>query len=877
MSAIARLRRPAGGALAAAVLVSVGLVGSVPTSAPAGAATSGSGTTVLTGDVLGGLSDLPSQPTAASTPVQVGITLASPDPAGLDAAYRALYTPGSSEYHDFLTADEVAANFGVPASTESAVESWAERDGLQKAFVSTDNEYVLLTGTAAQAEATFSVALRTFTDSSGSTFFANVNPPTVPDGLGVNGVLGLNNLLGSHTFNHAPPASAPHGTPAQSLCVTACIGLTTPQDLWSIYDQPTNLSNSSADFGQGQQLAVLGEGAVAGPISDLRAFEKEFGLPQIPVTVHSVNDDFSDTSGSGEWDIDTQASTGMAPRAYGETLYFAKDLGDSSVLADFQAWSGDANGPLQANASFGECEEDPTSAALEPTYNTAPIGGVVAGPAGVEFTKASETTLEEAALQGKTLFSSTGDTGSSCPVVAVNVNGVANEALPETNYPASSRYVVAVGGTVLYGTQSTTTAPNTSNSQRSMETAWTYTGGGNTFYIPEPSYQQGITLLDNQDCVSRPDGTPYASPTPCRGVPDVASQSGDVISNGYAVTMGGTNDSQGAGTSLSSPLWEGMWARVQAAAPSTGTTTTSCPITRPKHPKCTHHQTSPSYGGLGFANETLYKLGKGGTDANDFFDVGGGPPLSPVTGNGLYTSLPRSSVDPTGWDYVSGLGVPDVTHLAQDATGNSTLTPTDNLTAPAPQDCGQPGLPPCTGSGGSGGTCPTGGPLWTNPPHTASDALGNPDPQLSLLAGNLAVSGTNLIATLTVTDLSTQVPTGSTGESWYSLWSFNGTTYFAQAEVGPAGTVDYADGTFSQSTGFSAANTDTGTLTPGPGGTVQVVVPLANVGNPPTGSVLSAPAGKTYIEEGVPPNPATGSTGLLSQVDVGGPGCSFTT
>ena len=115
-------------------------------------------------------------------------------------------------------------------------------------------------------------------------------------------MIGLNNLLAAHTD--------------QTTCEeSVCTGLTTPQDLWSIYGQPTKISNPDADFGQGQTMAVLGEGAVSGVISDLRAFEAEHHLPQIRINIDSVGDDFQDTSGSGEWDIDTQASTGMSPKA----------------------------------------------------------------------------------------------------------------------------------------------------------------------------------------------------------------------------------------------------------------------------------------------------------------------------------------------------------------------------------------------------------------------------------------------------------------------------------------------------------------------------------------------------------------------------------
>ncbi len=58
--------------------------------------------------------------------------------------------------------------------------------------------------------------------------------------------------------------------------------------------------------------------------------------------------------------------------------------------------------------------------------------------------------------------------------------------------------------------------------------------------------------------------------------------------------------------------------------------------------------------GYGFANETLYRLGRAdATRARDFADV-------TVGVNGIYAALP-------GWDYVSGFGAPDLAHLIADA------------------------------------------------------------------------------------------------------------------------------------------------------------------------------------------------------------------
>ena len=66
----------------------------------------------------------------------------------------------------------------------------------------------------------------------------------------------------------------------------------------------------------------------------------------------------------------------------------------------------------------------------------------------------------------------------------------------------------------------------------------------------------------NQPCVLPTTGSPGVM---CRGVPDVAAQSGDILTNGYSI-YGSGGWSSGGGTSLSSPLWLGMWARVQGAA-----------------------------------------------------------------------------------------------------------------------------------------------------------------------------------------------------------------------------------------------------------------------------------------------------------------------
>ena len=602
-----RTRKSLAVAVAALIVPSLGY-GMEAAASAAPAKTPAAETRLFTANVLPGLSSASDLGAASpATRMSLVVGLARPNPGGEDQYLAAENNPSSPLYHHFLDANSFAAKFGVPAATRAAATSWLTSQGLRIDGVSAAGDTVAVSGTEAQVAATFKTSIRRFRTGARD-FLANTSYPSVPAGLPVTTVVGLNTLQGFSTPARPTP-TAPK--PAQDTCVASvCTGLTTPKDLWSVYQQP------DAYQGQGQQLAVIGEGQTADVISDLRQFEAVNKLPEIPVTVkHPAGDtDFSDDTGRTEWNIDTQASSGMAPQASGMTLYFGSDLSDADVLKLIQQWTDDPNGPLQANASFGECETNPTNPVTGGALSTLPLP--IGEGLGNNLQPLSESVLKKAALYGKTLFSSTGDTGSSCPVVYAPVigagNGLLNQGVPLTNYPASSQYSVGVGGTVLY---------TDGAGKRTSEYAWTFGGGGSSLLIGLPSYQAGVTN----------NAVPCLQPTPgqaCRALPDVSAQSGDVIGNGYAIYSAGAQTA-GGGTSLSSPLWMGMWARVQGAKGGAGN---------------------------GFANEELYRVGKNPTSqARDFYDV-------TVGSNGLYTALP-------GWDYTTGWGTPKVSGLICDIAG----------------------------------------------------------------------------------------------------------------------------------------------------------------------------------------------------------------
>jgi len=600
-------------ALLPAALLAAGTLTIAPTAAHADVPTADRPALASTHNVLPGLSraaDLGAAP--ASTPMRLVVAVKRPDAAAEKAFVAAVHDPASPDYRHFLTPAQFQARFGVTEAQRQSVASFLTGGGLSLDKVSAAGDVYSVRGSASQVGALFGTAIHRYSYG-GQKFLANTAAPTFPSRLGITNVIGLNTLQ-QFSLPAKVAKAAKAGTqqgsclPAGITCTDSCLpvlgctGGTTPQDLWSVYERPDSAT------GKGQGVAVFGEGATDGVVSDLRAFETKFGLPQVPVTVkHPAGDtDFSDDSGRAEWNIDTQASTGMAPDVDNLTLYFGADLSDADVTSVFSQFTDDTDGPKQASASYGECETIPY---LSSALANVPLIGL-----GNNMDPTLDQITRQAAAEGKSIFVSTGDTGSSCPVVALPVigagNGLVNQGLPVTNSPASLPYVTAVGGTVLY---------TDGKGKRTREYGWAYSGGGSTLFTPAPDYQRGVSGI-NIPCVTDPSVT-------CRGIADVAAQSGDVLGNGYDIVMNGSyTEGGGGGTSLSAPLMQGLWADVQTDAPA---------------------------GGLGFANYGLYSAGKSAEDAS-FFDVNS---LDPTTGlpasNGLYVTTP-------GWDYVTGWGTPKV-------------------------------------------------------------------------------------------------------------------------------------------------------------------------------------------------------------------------
>ena len=566
-----------------------------------------------------------------STPMRIGVALERPDAAGEDALVRSLYDPASPSFHRFLSPAQFRARFGVAGADTAATRRWLRAGGLHVDYASASGDYLLATGTVAQVERLTHVTIGEYRFAA-ERFLANEQAPRVPAALPVLTVTGLNTYERHHTTLSEGATVAGRPT-AEAPAAAPNTGSQTPQDLWSIYQQPAGIT------GAGVPVAILGNGATDAVINDLHAFDDHNHLPRLPVDVirTPADGDFSDDSGNGEWDIDMQAIHGMAPEITKEVLYFAPTLRDTDLVAATVRWVNDPAGPPIMNASLGECEVTPlndtlNSPALDPlngneSANAAPVSQGLSNSSEPAQTQA----LREAVLEGRTLFAASGDAGSSCTAIYPGTNGVGNYGVPLTEDPANNPYAVGVGGTVLY-------SDGGSPAQRALEYAWTHSGGNASPFLTAPAYQHDVAGLD-RTCVTDQSGQPTNTGELCRAVPDVAAISGDVISNGYAIwscgnpgiisgalgAQPGCSEGSGGGTSLSSPLWAGMWARLASTAPAG----------------------SPGYG---FANEAIYRVAKDPKlYGQSFFDITQGS-------NGLNAAQ-------TGYDYVTGFGVPRLAGL----------------------------------------------------------------------------------------------------------------------------------------------------------------------------------------------------------------------
>jgi kumamolisin len=179
------------------------------------------------------------------------------------------------------------------------------------------------------------------------------------------------------------------------------------------------------------------------------------------------------------------------------------------------------------------------------------------------------------------------------------------------NYPPSSPYMIAVGGTHLTINTGTNTRLTETTEQDDPTFGGTFgSGGGFSSLFSVPSWQSG---LQYQTYNSSTRVTGALTSVTSRGIPDISGP----MANAYAFYSGGTLSGVG-GTSASTPVMAGLLARIKAL-------------------------TGKSLGSVAY-NQIFY------ANPNAFYDI--------TTGTNA-TAIAQGYASRVGWDPVTGMGAPN--------------------------------------------------------------------------------------------------------------------------------------------------------------------------------------------------------------------------
>jgi xanthomonalisin len=628
-------------------------------------------------------------PLQASKPLHVEVSLNLRNVDQLQSFLASVNQPGSANYHHFLTPAQFKAQYAPTDAQVQAVVAHMQASGFTNIKVAANNLLVSADGTAATANAAFNANMKTFSFK-GKQHFANGTDVTVPQSLGgiVDGVLGLQDYAKPHVMSHRISSDA-----AKAQATAGVVGHN-PTDFPKIYDAGSTPTASNTVVG------IITWGDMTQTISDLNTFTSSAGMATVNTkTVAGGSGTLANDGDPSEWDLDSQDIVAMSGGVKQLIFYAAingdsqdSQLTDASITAAYNKAVTD-NVAKVVNVSLGEDE-------------------TAANNSGTQA--ADDKVFAQAVAQGQTFSIASGDAGvyqwssdptSGAPGYVANSSGTVQIDLSHygVSEPATSPNVVAVGGTALSTSGTTTWSGETvwneglaavnpgsgDNNQR----LWA-TGGGVSLFESAPAWQT----------------TALGSSVTKRELPDVAFDAAS--SSGALIVINGQANQQVGGTSLASPLFVGLWARIESANNNTlGLPTQNMYAYFPKDATPLHDVTSGNngYNGYGYNAAAGYDntTGWGSLDIAKFNayvtkywggsggGTGGGGTGNPVanftdTVNGLTVSFTNSSTDTGGtissyaWNFgdsgTSTSASPSHTYAAA-GTYTVTLTVTDSTGA----------------------------------------------------------------------------------------------------------------------------------------------------------------------------------------------------
>jgi kumamolisin len=476
-----------------------------------------------------------------------------------------------------LTRTQYEARYGADPQDVKQVQAFARAHGLKVSNVNRGARTMQLTGSAAAFHKAFQVELAHYAGPQG-TYRGRTGSVYIPAGL--KGV-----ILAVHGLDNRPHArphfrlksNARRETKAHAKPKASTSTSYTPLQVSQLYDFPTGAT------GQGETIGIieLGGGFKA---SDLKSYFTSLGISPVP-SVSAVSVDGGQNKPTGNTNgpdtevmLDIEVAGAVAPGAK-IVVYFAPNTDSGFLDAINQAVGDKQNNPSVISISWGGPESTYTAQSLQ-SYNSA---------------------LQAASAVGVSVCIAAGDDGST--------DGV-KDGLQHVDFPASSPYALACGGTHLVGSGSTITDEQVWNDLPSDGA----TGGGISANFPLPTWQASAHVPPSVNPGN------FAG----RGIPDVAGDADP--DTGYQVEVDGTHTEVG-GTSAVAPLWAGLIA-------------------------CLSSKLKTS---VGYLNPTLYQ--QLAAVAGTFHDITSG-------NNGGYQARP-------GWDACTGWGSPNGAAILQALAGAS--------------------------------------------------------------------------------------------------------------------------------------------------------------------------------------------------------------
>ncbi len=586
----------------------------------------------------------------AGQTMRLALTLPLRNQSGLEALIKAQYTPGSPQFHRFLTRDQFTAQFGPTEADYETAARWAQSQGLTITGTSPTRTLINVSGPTSQVEKAFAVRLGQYRLPNGRTAYASPAAASLPFSIAgrVSGVVGLSNFAQRRPSHRVRPSAARRpnaGLGAGTFSGSGPLGFMAPNDVkyayslstitplygpasvgglnGAAYSPSTGTTTTTVDPTTGAAAAATlldGTGQTVGLFeldgfasADTDQYITYFNLPAVtaaaaaaatPVGTPSVQTvligGYDGTpvniDGQTEVTLDIDMVLALAPKATIISYEADQTTNPTAALDTYQRMANDvaADGTprlqvISSSWGFPETLSDPADLTAE------------------------NAIFQQMAAQGQSIYAASGDSGA---YDAFRTQDPTVQNLIVADDPATQPYVTGVGGTTLsYKKPSLTAAGVPVPGSYLGEVVWNTGklnsiggpvggGGGSSQIWPKPIYQIGYGTSPNR-----------------RDAPDVSLNADS--NTGYDLFIGATATTPGTavtvgGTSAAAPLWAGFTALINQQRAAAGLAS------------------------VGFINPQLYPLLSDTAYSSLFHDI-------TVGDNLLYQAQP-------GYDDASGIG-----------------------------------------------------------------------------------------------------------------------------------------------------------------------------------------------------------------------------